>query len=391
MARDLSRMETLLEEGDFDGYLLHADSTNANQYYLSGFDAPDPFLTLFTPGQTVILTTALEFGRAQSESRADVVRKLAEYGYREKAAEHGRDTAKGLVYAEFLAEFGVESVTTDRRFPLFSADSLREQGIAVTADREDTLETIRATKTATEIDHIREAQAANESAMAAAAEMLAEATVGDGGTLHLDGEVLSSERVRTKIERTLLDLGFALDETIVASGPAGAKPHDRGSGPISASEPVIVDIFPRSKTTKYHADMTRTFVRGEPDSRIREFHDLTREAKAAAMEAVEPGVTGAFVHDAVCDVFEDAGYATLRSDESTDTGFIHGTGHGVGLEVHEHPQVSPDGGELEPGHVITIEPGLYDPEVGGVRIEDLIVVTEDGHENLTEYPETLEL
>ncbi|MFW5922606.1 MAG: M24 family metallopeptidase [Halodesulfurarchaeum sp.] len=391
MAKDFSTLETLLAEQDLEGYLLDADSTHANQYYLSGFDAPDPFLTLYTPDRTAILTSALEYGRAESESRADTVRQLAEYDYRDKAAEHGRDTARGLVYAEFLAEFGVGSVAADRRFPLFTADSLREQGIEVTVDRDDVLDSIRARKTEAELDHIREAQAANEAAMAAAEEMLAEATVDGEEILFLDGEPLTSERVRTTIERTLLDLGFALDETIVASGPSGAKPHDRGSGPIAANEPVIVDIFPRSKTTKYHADMTRTFVRGEPDPRIREFYDLTRAAKAAAMDAIEPGATGADVHDAVCDVYEDAGHPTLRTDESTDTGFIHSTGHGVGLEVHEHPQVSPDGGTLEPGHVITIEPGLYDPSIGGVRIEDLVVVTEDGYENLTDYPETLVL
>ncbi len=391
MEPDFSPLDGYLDELGLDGYLLEADSTHSNQYYLSGFSAPDPFLTLYTPEQTAILTSALEYSRAKSESRAADVRQFGEYEYREKAEQHGRDTARGLVYAEFLAEFDVAAVATDRRFPLFTADSLRGQGIDVTPDRDDVLETIRATKTETELDHIRAAQVANEAAMDAAAEMLANAAIGTERSLHLEGEVLTSERVKTKIERTLLDRGFALDETIVASGPAAANPHDRGSGPISADEPIIVDIFPQSKTTKYHADMTRTFLRGEPDEQIREFYDLTQAAKAAAMDTIEPGATGAAVHDAVCDVYEEAGYPTLRSDESTETGFIHSTGHGVGLDVHEHPQVSPDGEELEAGHVITIEPGLYDPRVGGVRIEDLVVVTEDGYENLTDYPETLVL
>jgi Xaa-Pro aminopeptidase len=213
--------------------------------------------------------------------------------------------------------------------------------------------------------------------------------VGAEGTLQLEGDPLTSERIKTAIERTLLDRGYAMDQTIVASGADGAVPHERGSGPIAVDEPVIVDIFPRSKTTNYHADMTRTFLKGEPDQRIRAFYETTREAKSAALDLVEPGVTGEAVHDAVCDVYEAAGYATLRADESTETGFIHSTGHGVGLDVHEDPSIGPGGEGLEPGHVITIEPGLYDPAVGGVRIEDLVVVTEDGHENLTEYPEQL--
>jgi Xaa-Pro aminopeptidase len=135
--------------------------------------------------------------------------------------------------------------------------------------------------------------------------------------------------------------------------------------------------------------MTRTFLKGEPTGTVREWYDLTAEAQDAALAAIEPGVTGAAVHDAACDVYEDAGLRTLRSDERTETGFIHSTGHGVGLDIHELPQVAPGGEELEPGHVITVEPGLYDPEVGGVRIEDLVVVTEDGHENLTDYPRQL--
>jgi Xaa-Pro aminopeptidase len=209
------------------------------------------------------------------------------------------------------------------------------------------------------------------------------------GELVRDGETLTSERVKEAIEVTLLRHGCGLDDTIVACGADAADPHDRGSGPLLAGEPVIVDIFPRSKATKYHADMTRTFCRGEPTETVEEWYDLTRTAQDAALAAIEPGVTGAAVHDAVCEVYEDAGLPTLRSDETTETGFIHSTGHGVGLDVHERPRVAPGGEELEPGHVVTVEPGLYDPAVGGVRIEDLVVVTEDGHENLTDYPREL--
>ncbi|MFB6109960.1 MAG: M24 family metallopeptidase [Halodesulfurarchaeum sp.] len=389
MDRDFSRLDAYLDENGLDGYLLDADSETANQYYLSGFDAPDPFLTLYTPDQTAILTSPLEYGRAREKSRATDVRRFDEYDYRAKQAEHGRETARGMVVAEFLSEFGVESVATDRRFPLFTADSLRGRGFGVRADLEDVIEAIRATKTETELEHIREAQAANEAAMREAESMIAAADIGPEGTLTLDGDVLTSERLKTAIERALLDRGFALEDTIVASGAQAASPHESGSGPIAAGEPIIVDIFPQSKRTRYHADMTRTFLRGDPTERVADFYEATAEAKAAAMETVEAGVTGAAVHDAVCDVYEAAGYPTLRADESTETGFIHTTGHGVGLEVHERPQVSPAGGELEPGHVITIEPGLYDPEVGGVRIEDLLLVTEDGYENLTDYPETL--
>ncbi len=223
----------------------------------------------------------------------------------------------------------------------------------------------------------------------AAAEDLIAATDIEGGRLVHAGDPLTSEAVKEEIEVTLLRHGCALDETIVACGADAADPHDRGSGPLSADEPIIVDIFPRDKSTKYHADMTRTFLRGDPSDEIREWYDLTERAKAAAFDALEPGATGTDVHDAVCAVYEDAGEPTLRSDERTETGFIHSTGHGVGLDVHELPRLSPNGGELRPGHVVTIEPGLYDPAVGGVRIEDIAVVTEDGYENFTDYEQSL--
>ena len=391
MAKDFSGLRERLDDAGADGYLLDADGETANQYYLSGFSAPDPFLTLFTPDETAILTSPLEYSRARSESRADAVRRWGDYDFQDKRARHGKNRARQLVIGEYLAEFDVESVLTDRRFPLFTADGVREEGVEVQADLEDAIEGLRATKSAAEIDHVAAAQRANESAMAAAAELMETASVVADGVLQLDGDPLTSERLRTAIERTLLDRGYAMDQTIVASGADGAVPHERGSGPIRADEPVIVDIFPRSKETGYHADMTRTFLRGEPDPEIRTFYDLTQEAKAAAIDAVEPGVTGEAVHDAVCDVYEEAGYPTLRSDESTETGFIHSTGHGVGLEVHEQPSIAPGGEPLEPGNVITIEPGLYDPAVGGVRIEDLLVVTEDGARNLTDYPEQLVL
>jgi Xaa-Pro aminopeptidase len=137
--------------------------------------------------------------------------------------------------------------------------------------------------------------------------------------------------------------------------------------------------------------MTRTFSHGEPAETIREWFDLTDRAREAAIEAIAPGVKADEVHGAVCDVYEEASLPTLRTDPTTETGFIHSTGHGVGLDVHEMPSVAESGETLEPGHVITIEPGLYDPEIGGVRIEDLVVVTETGHENLTEYEVQLSL
>ncbi|WP_251330046.1 M24 family metallopeptidase [Haloplanus pelagicus] len=383
MQPDLSALDATL--GDRDGYLVDADGTDSTQRYLSGFDAPDPFVTCHTPDGVHLLVSGLEYGRAKKESRADSVSRLSAYDYRERTSEAGPVDGRAAVVADFLADRGVESVVVPARFPLGTADGLRDAGVTVDVDDEDTVTRIRAVKTPAEVEHVRRTQRANERAMATAESLIESATVVEG-VLHRDGDPLTSEAVRLAIERTLLEDGCALDETIVACGTDTADPHERGSGPLRADEPIVVDIFPRDKETKYHGDITRTFLRGTPDPTLREWFDLTDEARRAALDAVEPGVTGEAVHAAACDVYEDAGLPTLRADPSAETGFIHSTGHGVGLDVHELPRIGPDGDELEPGNVITIEPGLYDPAVGGVRIEDLIVVTEDGYENLTEYP-----
>ena len=386
----LPELASVLDAREIDGYLLDAPSTVSDQLYLSGFDAPDSFLTLYEGDSRAIrlLVSSLEYGRARARSRAASVERHADYDYRAKLDAYGEAEARYRMYAEFLASHGVESVAVPPRFPVGTADGLRDRGVGVAPEHDGIVTRIRARKTPEEIEHVRTAQCANERAMAAAESLLIEATVSEG-VLRSGDEPLTAERVKGAIERALLEAGCGLDETIVACGADAADPHDRGSGPLEADEAIIVDIFPRDKESKYHADMTRTFLVGEPSAEIRERYEHTREAFDAALAAIEPGTTGAAVHDAVCEVYEAAGYPTLRSDESTEVGFIHSTGHGVGLDVHELPRLAPSGGELEPGHVVTVEPGLYDPDVGGIRIEDLVAVTAEGYENLTEYPKEL--
>jgi Xaa-Pro aminopeptidase len=403
---DASRLADALSEAGTDGYLIDASQDDPDQLYLSGFTGPDPFLSLYADGRTHLLVSGLEYGRASRRSRADVVERYADYGY-----DYGDRDDRLDMYAAFLERREVGSVSMPPRGPIGTADGLRERGIEVVVDRTGVLEELRAVKTDAEIDNVRSVQRATEEAMATAEDLIASSTIaGDDrnaggsrtrigsdeeaiepGTLVHDGEPLTSERVKTAIEIALLERGCALEETIVACGSQAADPHDRGSGPLFAGEPIIVDVFPRDKATKYFADMTRTFLRGEADGTVREWYELTHEALREATDAVEPGVTGEAVHEAACAVYESAGIPTLRSDPDTETGFIHSTGHGVGLDIHELPRLSPGAGELEPGHVVTVEPGLYDPDVGGVRIENLLVVTEEGCDTLTDYPIELEV
>ena len=386
MNPDYSRLDAHLDSLDVEAYLLDADSSDATQRYLSGFDAPDPFVSCYTPTTLSLLVSGLEFGRAKTESRADHIRRPVEYNRRELVDTYGPLEANYRVIAAFLDDCGVDSVAVPERFPVGTADGLRKQEIEVVVDTDDVLIDIRAVKTPTELDYIRTTQQANEAAMAAAEKLIRAASVDSKGRLVVDGERLTSEHLKQRIEITLLEHGCGLDETIVACGEQAADPHDRGSGPLLSGEPIIIDIFPRSKSTGYHSDMTRTFCKGEPSETLAEWYDLTEQALAAALAEVEPGNTGADVHAAACEVYENAGVPTFRTDPETEVGFIHSTGHGVGLAVHERPRLSTEGGDLVAGQVITVEPGLYDPSVGGVRIEDIVIVTENGYENITDYP-----
>lgn len=325
------QLQSHLDQTNTDGYLIEADGEDSNQHYLSGYHAPDDFVTLYADGDVSLLVSGLEYTRAKADSDADAVRKLSEFDYWEKAEEMDPRNARKLVTADFLADAGIESVMVPASFPTSTADLLREQGISVVWDEEYVLTEIRAVKSEREIAQIRETQRANEAAMAVAEDLLERATVEDG-VLYLDGVVLTSETMHERIEIELLERECGMNDCIVASGAATAKGHDSGSGPLEANAPIIIDIFPRHKRTRYFGDMTRTFVKGEPSDRIEEWYELAHEAYEAALDDLRAGVTGETVDDAVCAVFEAEDYPTLRTDGSTVDGFNHSTGHGVGLD-----------------------------------------------------------
>jgi Xaa-Pro aminopeptidase len=205
-----------------------------------------------------------------------------------------------------------------------------------------------------------------------------------GEMLYREGRPLTAEQVRSAIEASLLQDGCEAQDTIVAGGPAGADPHARGTGPLPAHAPIVIDIFPRSKSLRYFADMTRTVLKGEAAPELMEIYEAVRLAQDRGLQAIRAGVSGEEVHAQVSQVFLDLGYP-----EREGRGFMHSTGHGVGLDVHEKPSLSETGGALQVNNVVTVEPGLYYPKVGGVRLEDLVVVKEKGCENLTHFERQL--
>ena len=378
--------------------VIGAPQHDAAAYHLSGFLAPDPVICLRAAGKKYLAVSALEYGRAEKEAPADELVSFEELDVIRLARElKSGERAFAAATANLLQKIGVDGspVIVPSHFGVAYADELRARGFKIEPDGR-LFADLRRVKTQEEISLIEEAQRALEEACAQAVGILEETEISGEGTLRWRGENLTSELLRSEIDVELLRRGCAADEgTIAAGGPQAADPHERGSGSFKAGETIILDIFPRNQKSRYYADMTRTFVKGEPGAELEKMHDAVLEAQETALSMIRAGVNGRDVHEKVSDILHEKGYKTGKHDqkpgEPLTQGFFHGTGHGVGLEVHEAPRISAVDEELKVGDVVTVEPGLYQPGLGGVRIEDLVVVTEDGCRNLTRFPKELRL
>ncbi len=351
----------------------------------------DPFLYGETDGGRFTVVRSLEAQRMREVPGVEVV-PLEELGYDELRAE-GRSS--GEVELEIAARscrrFGVDSATVPPGFPVELADFLRASGVELNVDREF-FEHRRRAKTAAEIGGIRRAQVAAEAATAAVAAILRSADIAGRKVLY-EGEPLTSERLKVAVAAAFAANEAGADEFIVAHGPQTCIGHHMGSGEILAGEPITVDLWPRDRGSACFTDMTRTFVVGEVDDELRLYHDLCKVALDRSVAAIRPGATTADVHRIAAAVFEEAGQPTLLSKAPGQVlldGFFHSLGHGVGLEVHEEPHLAPGEGELVVGDVVAVEPGCYRQGFGGVRLEDLVLVTDDGAEVFTNYSYDLE-
>jgi Xaa-Pro aminopeptidase len=277
-------------------------------------------------------------------------------------------------------ELGIASALVPPEFPLFVADHLRANGIELTVDDDEFVQR-RRIKSATELEGIRRAQKAADAAMGVAAQLIRELRPG-----------LTSEDVRAAMQATAEEHGCELsDDAIVSHGAQAAIGHESGFGPIAAGEPVVVDIWPRDRASRCYADMTRTFVAGggEPPAELAEFWKLTKDSLDRVYADIRAGVSGRHLYERSCEPYIAAGQPTQLTKEPgqvLEDGYFHGLGHGVGLEVHERPNLGRIGDELVVGDVVTLEPGCYRRGFGGCRLEDLVVVTEGGCEVLTNFP-----
>jgi Xaa-Pro aminopeptidase len=367
-----------------DPILLY-DSTDrsADLYWFSGFHAPDAYLAFGFGRRKLAVLSELEFNRGCKEGDFDEVLPLREWLDR---AEQNREKGIGIagVIAEIAEKEGVSRFQVPANFPLALARKLERLGVEVVV-HEGELFPQRLIKSKREVSFVREGCAASAAGLERACQVLREAEIRYNRQLWWNGARLTSERLRFEVDLACMNRGARADQTIVAGGDQACDPHCRGSGPLKAGELIIVDVFPRVEKTGYFGDMTRTFLKGTPsDDQVRLVKSV-RDAQKKALNAIRAGVQGSKVHRTVESHFERLGYQTGKVD-GVYRGFFHSTGHGLGLEIHEGPRLGNGGAELQRGMVVTVEPGLYYPGLGGVRIEDVVCVTEDGCELLSNAP-----
>jgi Xaa-Pro aminopeptidase len=352
----------------------------------------DPFLYAEKDGRRAVIIHSLEIPRVRESAPELEIVPIEQLGADELYGEGKKGWEVDLELAvRACRELGIERATVPSSFPVGHADHLRANGIEVVVER-DLFDDRRRSKNQTELRGIRKAQKACEAALDVARDLLRRAEA-NGGGLEIDGEPLTSERIKRAIEDVFADHDVEASEMIVSHGPQTAVGHDMGSGQIKPNEPIVFDLFPRDKETGCYADMTRTYVVGEPSDELKDWYRLVKQALDESTAGVKPGVNGRALYEQVCNIFHGAGYKTQLNKEPGEVledGFFHGLGHGVGLEVHELPNMGRIGHDLVPGDVVTIEPGLYRFGYGGLRLEDLVLVTEDGYEVITDYPYDLE-
>ena len=367
--------------------MVGASEHCADLLYATGMFVPDPFVWLESSGRTCAMFSALEVDRARSEARVDEV---IDQGVVEAMVQRKpkNSSARFLwVLDGLLTQRGSRAVVVPDWTPAALVEFLRGRGRTVRVSTKPFFPE-REIKKPHEIAAITRGQRQAEAGMKRAFEILRAAKVDGKRRLRWSGAVLTSERLRGEIDAAVVRAGGLPARTIVAGGLQACDPHESGHGPLRAHEAIILDIFPRDQSSGYFGDLTRTVVKGKASEALRRQFRTVLAGQKLALSEMKAGVDGGRLHRRVKDFFTAQGYPTEQRDGRW-VGFFHGTGHSLGLEIHESPRFA--AGKFKAGQVMTVEPGLYDPAVGGVRIEDLVVIRSGGVENLTRCPKILEL
>lgn len=368
--------------------LIIADSEkNANLYYATRFLAPDSFIYVEINGSRKIVMSDLEIDRAKSQAKVDEVLSYTELA--KQAKKKAGSTSYIDILHELFSSYSIKHVTVPSDFGLAYADGLRKRGYSVEPQENPFFEN-RAIKTEEEIQYLIEVLRVTEDALAIGIELIRNAEIKPDDTLWIGGKPLTVELVRKAMHLTMMERDCIASHTIIAPGVQAVDPHNEGSGPLKANEPIVMDVFPQHAITRYYADISRTVVRGKASPKIKKMYDAVKEGQELAYRMIKDGIDGSVVHKAIVEDFERRGFKTGIQDGRMQ-GFFHGTGHGVGVEIHEPPRIGTKSDILKTGMVVTVEPGLYYLDAGGIRIEDMVVVTEKGCRVLTELPKVLEI
>jgi len=371
--------------------LIVADSDrDANMLYAVGMFVPDPFIYLRLRGRSYVVVSDLEMDRARKQ--APHCRVLSLRRYQDQLRKDGvKNPGLARVIEAILRPRGIRRVVVPEDFPCGLAADLRRRHVGVTPKRGPFFAE-RGHKSAAEVKKISAALTMAEVGMAEAIQVLRASKIAKDGRLTYHNVPLTSEKLRAVIDTAILQASGSASHTIVAGGRQACDPHESGFGPLRANEPIILDIFPRSQKTGYFGDITRTVVRGRAREAVQKLYDTVLRGQKLAFKKMRAGVRTVEVHQAVEEFFEKQGYKTGKRQGRME-GFFHGTGHGLGLQIHEAPRMGPHStGRLEAGQVVTVEPGLYYPELGGgVRLEDVALVTRNSPQNLTRFEKVLEI
>ena len=363
--------------------IIDTSENSADLYYRTKFFAPDPIIYIEHNGEKILILSDLELDRGRSEASVDTVLSLTDY-YK-KLVSKGRKRL-GLVDVVDLAlgERVIKKAIVPGSFPIKYADELRKLGYTITPKSEEPFFQERLKKNDEEVSFIKDALRKTARSMDVAIRLIASSQI-KKNKLYVNGQALTSEMVKGEISAELSKAGFIASHTIVSCGGHSSMPHHSGKGVIYADKPVVIDIFPRSQDTGYFGDMTRTIIRGEPSKELIKMYNTVLRGQKLAIGLIKDGVKASDIHGAVMDYFDSCSFTTENTNGRAQ-GFIHSTGHGLGLEIHEPPRLGLTDETLQTGNVVTVEPGLYYEKLGGVRIEDVVLVEDNGCVNLTKYP-----
>jgi Xaa-Pro aminopeptidase len=366
--------------------IVAPSDTDADMLYATRIFIGDPFIFLQQKGKRILVLSDLEIDRAKKNAKAD---EFVMFNQLEREVQGKAKKAPSYekVLAHFLTKRGVKRALVPANFPLAFANEIKRNGIALETSN-GLFWPAREKKTAEEIRLLEHALRMTETGMKRGMEILKASKPGMGKKLKWSGKTLTSEILRAEIDSAILRAGGVPTNTIVAGGDQACDPHERGFGPLRADSLIILDIFPRDGKTGYWGDMTRTVVRGRASEQQRKLWEAVKAGQTLALKRIKAGVDGMSIHQAITELFERRGFPTeVRNGRRV--GFFHGTGHGLGLEIHEYPRLQKV--VLKAGQCLTVEPGLYYPGIGGARIEDVVIVEKDGCRILSKFPKQLEI